>query len=69
MAPERRAGKLLESLEGRAFDLREGTQNLETPSGVEDLLDHLRTHFEPIEVFRRRRIVDDFVHDCEHKTK
>ena len=62
VAPERRAGKLLERLDGRAFDSREGTQELETLSGVEYLLDHLRTHFEPIEVFRRGRIVDDFVY-------
>ena len=30
---------------------------------VENLLDHLRTHIERIEVFRRGRIVDDFVFD------
>ena len=45
-------------LEGRAFDPCEGIQNLETPDGVENLLDHLRTHFEPVEVFKRGRIVD-----------
>ena len=40
----------------------------ETPNGVENLLDHLRTHFEPIEVFRRGgRIVDDFVCDFERQ--
>ena len=50
VAPERRAGKL-ERLEGRALDSCDGTQNLEILSGVENLLDHLRTHFEPIEVF------------------
>ena len=44
-----------------------GIQDLETPDGVEDLLDHLRTHFEPIEVFRRERIVDDFVGDFERQ--
>ena len=59
VAPARRAGKLVE---GRAFDSCEGTHDLETPNGVENLLDHLRTRFEPIEVFRRGgRIVDDFV--------
>ena len=36
---ERRAGKLLERLEGRAFDSTE-IQDLETPNGVEKLLDH-----------------------------
>ena len=45
VAPERRAGKLMERLEGRAFDSREGIQDLGTPSGVEDLLDDLRPHF------------------------
>ena len=33
----------------------------------ENLLDHLRTHFEPTEVFRRGRIVDDFVYDFERQ--
>ena len=51
VALERRAGKLLERVEGRAFDSGEGLQDLDMPSGVEDLLDHLRTHFEPFEVF------------------
>ena len=46
VAPQRRVGKLLERLEGRAFDLREVSQDLETPKGVEILLDHLRLHFE-----------------------
>ena len=32
--PERRAGKLLEKMEGSAFDSREGLQDLETLSGV-----------------------------------
>ena len=45
----------------------EGIQDLETPDGVENLLDHLRTHFEPIEVFRRGKIVDDFVYDFERQ--
>ena len=54
-------------LEGRPFDSCEGIQNLERPDGVENLLDHLRTHFEPIEVFRRGRIVDDFVYDFERQ--
>ena len=49
VAPARRAGKFVE---GRAFDSCEGIHDLETPNGVENLLDHLRTHFEPIEVFR-----------------
>ena len=40
-------------------------RTLEAPNGVENLLDHLRTHVEPIEVSRRGRIVDDFVHDFE----
>ena len=35
VAPERRAGKLLERLEGHAFDVREGIQDWETPKGVE----------------------------------
>ena len=34
---------------------------METHNGVENLLDHLRIHFEPIEVFRQGRVVDDFV--------
>ena len=55
------AGKLLEWLEGRAL------KDLETPTGVENLLDHLRTHFEPIEVFTRERIVDHFVYDFERQ--
>ena len=45
----------------------EGIQGLETPNGVENLLGHLRTHFEPIEVFKRGRIVDDFVNDFERQ--
>ena len=65
MAPARRAGKLVE---GRAFDSCEGTHDLEKPNGVENLLDHLRTRFKPIEVFRRGgRIVDDFVYDFERQ--
>ena len=42
VAPEKRAGKLLERLEGRAFESCEGIQDLETPNGVENVLDHLR---------------------------
>ena len=57
----------MERLEVRASDSCEGIQDLETPNGVENLLDHLGTHFEPIEVFRRRRIVDDFVYDFERQ--
>ena len=67
MAPERRAGELLERLEGRAFDSCEGIRDLETPNGVENLLGHLRTHFEPIEVVRRGRVVDDVVCDFERQ--
>ena len=67
VAPERRAGKLLERLEGRAFDSSEGIQDLETPNGVENLLDHMRMHFEPIDVFRQGRVVDDFVDDFERQ--
>ena len=51
VAPERRAGKLLERPEGRALDCCEGIQNMETPNSVENLLDHLRRYFDPIEVF------------------
>ena len=61
VTPERRADKLLERREGRAFDACEGIQDLETPDGVEDLLDHLRVHFKPVEMFRRGRVVDDVV--------
>ena len=56
VAPERRAGKLFERLEEHAFDLREGIQDWETPNGVENLLDHLRIHFEPTDVFREGRL-------------
>ena len=62
VGPERRTGKLLKRLEGRAFDSTEGT-----PNGVENLLDHLRIHFEPIEVFGRGRVVDDFVCEFERQ--
>ena len=55
----------MERLEARAFDSCEGILDLDIPSGVENLPDHLRTHFEPIEIFRRERIVDDFVYDFE----
>ena len=37
------------------------------PDGVENLLDHSRTHFEPIEVFRRGRVVDDVVCTVERQ--
>ena len=47
--------------------IREGTQDLETPNGVGCFLDHLRTHCEAIEVFRRGRIVDDFVYDFKRQ--
>ena len=55
VTPERRAGKLEERLEGRAIDSREGIEDLETPYGVENVLGHLRTHFEPLEVFETRK--------------
>ena len=55
----------LARLESRAFDSCEEMQDVDTPNGVEDLLDPLRTHFELIEVFRRGGIVDDFVCDFE----
>ena len=48
-------------LEGHAFDLCEEIQDWETPKGVENVLDHLRKHFEPIEVFGRGRVVDGSV--------
>ena len=51
----------------RAFDSCEGTKDLETPTGVESLLDHLRMHFEPMDVFRQGRVVDDFVRDFERQ--
>ena len=57
----------MERPEERAFGSCEGIQDLETPDGVENLLDHLRTHFEPIEAFRRGWIVDDFVYDFERQ--
>ena len=47
--------------------IREGTQDLETPNGIGYFLDHLRTHCEAIEVFRRGRIVDDFVYDFKRQ--
>ena len=53
VARERRAGKLSERLEGRAFDSCEGLQDLETPTGAENLLDHLRTHL------RRLKCLDE----------
>ena len=67
VAPERRAGKLLERLEGHAFDLCEGIQDWETPQGVENLLDHLRRYFEPIDVSRQGGVLDDFVVDFERQ--
>ena len=57
----------MERLEGRAFDLCEGIRDLATPNGVDNLLDHLRIHFEAVEVFRRGRVVDDFVCDFERQ--
>ena len=63
VAPARMAGKL----EGRAIDSCEGIQDLESPDGVENLFDHLKTHFGPIEEFRRGWIVDDFVYDIERQ--
>ena len=67
VASEKRAGKLLERLEERAFESCEGIQDLETPNGVEKLLDHLRIWFEPIEVFGRERVVDDSVCNFERQ--
>ena len=67
VAPERRAGKLLERLQGHAFDLCQGIHDRETPKGVENLLDHLRMYFEPIDVFRQGGVVDDFVGDFERQ--
>ena len=64
-APERRAGNLLKLLEGRALDSCEGIQDLETSNGVENLLDDLVAHFEPIEVFRRGSIAGDLIYDFE----
>ena len=61
VVPERRVGKLLEGLEGHAFDLCEEIQDWEAPKGVENVLDRLRTHFEPIEVFGRGIVVDGSV--------
>ena len=54
--------------EGRACDSCEGIQDWDTPNGVENLLDHLRIHFEPIEAFRQGRVVDDFVCDFERQS-
>ena len=64
VAPDRRAGTLLQRLEGRAFDSCAGIQDWETPNGVENLLDHLRML---IEEFRRGRVVDHFVCDFERQ--
>ena len=61
LALERRAGKLLERVEGHAFDLSEGIQDWQTPKGVDILLDHLRRYFEPIDVSRQGGVLDDFV--------
>ena len=35
--------------------------------GVENLLDHLRVYFEPIDVFRQGGVVDDLVRDFERQ--
>ena len=67
VAPEKRAGKLSERLAGRALESCEGIEDLETPNGVENWLDHLRLHFEPIDVFRRDRVVDDSVCNFERQ--
>ena len=67
VAPERRAGKLLERLEGHASDLCQGIQDWETPKGVQNLLDHLRMYCEPIDVSRQGGVVDDFVGDFERQ--
>ena len=60
VVPEKRARKLLERLGERVSDSFEGIHALETPNGVEVLLDHLRAHIEPIEVFRRGKVVDGY---------
>ena len=65
VAPERGGGKLLERLEGHAFDECEGIQDWETPKSVENVLDHLRRYLEPIDVSRQGGVVDDFVGDFD----
>ena len=67
VVPERRDGKLLKRLSGHAFDLCQGIHDRETPKGVENLFDHLRMYFEPIDVFRQGGVVDDFVGDFERE--
>ena len=56
-----------EAFEGRAFDLCEEIQDLETPKGVQNLLDYLRVHFEPIDVSRQGKVEDDFVVGLERQ--
>ena len=68
VASESWAGKLLERLEGRALDSTAGRQDLETPNGVWEFARSLEdANIEPIEVFRRGRVMDDFVHDFERQ--
>ena len=65
--PKRRAGKMLERLKDVAFDATETIkpEALREEDGVTVLLNHLRDKFEPLEVLRVGRIVDDFVYDFE----
>jgi len=66
---ERRGGRLLERLEGEAFDATEtlDVASLSVPDGVALLMAHLRKKFEPIEVLRIGRIVDDFLYEFERR--
>ena len=64
-----RAGRLLVRLEGDAFDACEtlDTAELRSWGGVALLMKHLKSRFEPIEVLRVGRIVDDFLYEFERK--
>ena len=66
---ERRAGRLLERLEGDAFDACEtlDTSELRSWSGAATFMKHLKSRFEPIDVLRVGRIVDDFLYEFERK--
>ena len=57
----------MERLEGWAFDSCEILGDLETSKGVKILLDHLRWHFAPIDVFRHGKVADDFISDFERQ--
>ena len=67
MPPERRAGRLLERLKDAAFEATEtlSPTDLQVDDGVNIHLNHLRDRFEPLEVLRTGRIVDDFLYDFE----